>query len=244
MVRKKAEAPECKTCPAYKNSIFCHLGDDQVQSLTEEKGHSFYKKGQNVFLQGNYPHGVFCIQSGKVKLHNLGEEGKEQILRFYGPGNIIGYRAIVSGENYFSNATAIEDSQICFIAKSTFLKYVTENPVFAMFVMNQLALDLKMAEGNIVSMAHKHVRERMAEALLRLCDFYGMEEDNSTINASLSRQELGSIAGTSAESAIRIIHEFQEMQIIRLNGKKIMIIDFEKLEKLANPFKKFFKHKS
>lgn len=241
MVRKKAETPECKTCPAYKNSIFCHLGEEEVNALTVEKGYSFYKKGQNVFLQGNYPHGVFCIQSGKVKLYNLGEEGKEQILRFYGPGNIIGYRAIVSGENYFSNATAIEDSKICFISKSTFLKYLSDNPTFAMFVLNQLALDLKMAEQNIVSMAHKHVRERMAEALIRLCDFYGMDEDNITVNATLSRQELGSIAGTSAESAIRIIHEFQEMKIIRLNGKKIIILDFDKLERLANPFKKFIK---
>ncbi|MBX7093741.1 MAG: Crp/Fnr family transcriptional regulator [Flavobacteriales bacterium] len=236
---KFGEIPECQNCAVQKSSLFCHLDREEIAQISDEKGFSIYKKGQSVFLQGNQPHGIFCIQEGKVKIHNIGEDGKEQILRFYGPGSVIGYRAVLSGENYFSNATVIEESRICFISKTLFLKNLKENASFAMFILNLLAHDLKVAESTIVSMAHKQVRERLAESLLRLRDFYGLESDNATINATLSRGELGSLAGTSAESTIRIIHELQEMNIIRLNGKKIVIIDAKKLDRIANPFHRY-----
>jgi CRP/FNR family transcriptional regulator len=85
-------------------------------------------------------------------------------------------------------------------------------------------------------MAQKHVRERIAEAILLLKECYGVTADGKTINSNLTRKEIANIAGTTTETSIRILSEFQKDKIISLNGKDITIINEEKLFKTANIF--------
>ena len=100
--------------------------------------------------------------------------------------------------------------------------------------MNMLAHDLKTAEENTINMVQKPVRERVAQTVLILKEFYGFEPDNATINISLKRDELASIAGTSRETAIRLLVEFCDDEIIMMTGRKIKIQNLEKLTKIAN----------
>lgn len=234
----KNTIPECSMCEhkISGESLFCCLNFDELESVSDKKRSMFFKKGQIIFSEGNQPHGLYCIHRGKVKVHKLGEEGKDQIVRFAKETQLIGYRAILSGDSYYASATALENTEVCYIPKSTIIELIKSNHNFSLSVINLLSNDLKNAEEKVTHMAQKHVRERIAEAILLLKESYGFMEDGETIDSTLTRKEIANIAGTTTETSIRILSEFQKDKIIELDGKKIKIADLNRLVKTANIF--------
>lgn len=224
----------CSTCGARGKSIFCELNCDEVTDLNHSKDTNTYKKGQVIFNEGARPRGLFCVSSGKVKVSKLGDEGKEHILHLAKPGDVMGYRAILSGDTYSCSATALEDSTICFIPRSHFFGMVESNGALSMQVIRLLSEELKTAEKNITDLAQKPVRERLAEALLFLKETYGFEADGKTINVKMTREELANVVGTATESAIRLLSEFNKDKLIELDGKKIRILNMPALVRTAN----------
>lgn len=238
MTFNKNQIPPCTTCQnkLMGNSIFCCLSNDELETLSQGKRNMTFKKGQVIFSEGNQPHGIYCIYSGKVKIHKLGDEGKEQIVRLANSSDMIGYRSVLNSDKYFASATAIEDTEVCFIAKSQIIELIKTNPNFSLSLINLLSENLKKAEEKITNMAQKHVRERIAEAILLLYKAYGLKDDEQIINCSLTRKEIANIAGTTTETSIRILSEFHKDNIIELNGKDIKILDLKKLTRTANVF--------
>jgi len=230
----KFEAPSCETCRARLSNVFCTLSDEQLSELAVDKTCNLYKKGQIVFFEGNRPAGLYCVSKGKVKIYQIGIEGKEQIIRLAKDGDLLGYRALISGEIYSGSASVLEDSVICFIPKKTFFDLLQLNSELSTRMMKLLSQDLRMAEVRITGLAQKPVRERLAETLLMLREFYGLENDGQTIRAILSREDISNIVGTATETAIRMMSEFKHENIIDLEGKRIKILDHDNLIRAAN----------
>lgn len=228
-----AHIPGCEECTTRSGSLFCNVDLPELEKLSAEKSANVYKKGQTIFYEDRQPHGVYCIYSGKVKIHKYGENGQEQIVRFARPGNLIGYRALLHGDVYSASATALETTEICYFPKQAFIELLRMNSDFSLLTIRQLASDLRVAEHMLTSMAHKYVDERMAEALILLKECYGFETGSTRINATLSRKELANLTGTTTETAIRIISDFRDKNLVRLEGKRIELTDLERLYKLA-----------
>jgi CRP-like cAMP-binding protein len=224
----------CSTCTARMHSVFSVIEPENTKELNEHKSCTTYKKGQVIFSQNGLPMGLFCVNSGKIKLSTTGPDGKEQILRLVKGGDILGYRALISNDRYHCNAIALEDCSICIVDKPYFLKLALENQKMCIAIFKKISDDLKKAEEHIVSLSQKNVRERMAEALLFFKATYGYEPDNQTLAVQLSREEIADFVGTSTESAIRLLSEFNNDKIIELVGKKIKIVNPDKLTKTAN----------
>lgn len=233
-MRKGNTIVDCKNCASRLNSIFCSLEEDEIESLNHNKGCFSYKKGQIIFSQGTMPHGLFVIYSGKIKLYQLAENGREQIVRMAKAGDVIGYRALLSSERYTSSAETIEESNICFLPKDLFFTMMNKNLSITTKLMQLLTSDLKSAEHRITDFAQKPVRERLAEAILFLKETYGYEGDNKTINVILTREELANIVGTATETAIRLLSDLKNEELIEFVGKKIKIKNLKKLLETAN----------
>ena len=101
-----------------------------------------------------------------------------------------------------------------------------------MAVMKTICGDLKDADDHMVSLAQKNVKERLAETLLYLEENFGTNEDN-TLRIQLSREELAGMIGTATESCIRLLSEFNKSGYIDLVGKKIVILDKNKLKRIS-----------
>ncbi len=97
-------------------------------------------------------------------------------------------------------------------------------------------MELKTAENRLADMAQKPVRERLAETLLILKEFFGLEADGITLDISLTREDLAHIVGTATETVIRFLSEFKHENLIDIKGRKIRIINALKLSKIANIF--------
>lgn len=193
-----------------------------------------FKKGQIIFSEGGHPLGLFCVNDGKVKLEHSGIDGKEQIVRMAKGGDVLGYRALLSSERYNASAVALDDTEICFIPKDAFFNVLKNNPQLSLEIIKMLSTELRKAEQTITDIAQKPVRERMAEALLFLKETYGFEADNATIDVVLSREDIANLVGTATETAIRLLSEFKKDGIVESVGKKIKILDNNKLVKTAN----------
>ncbi|MCU7693818.1 Crp/Fnr family transcriptional regulator [Haoranjiania flava] len=224
----------CINCIPQQSTIFSGLTEEELIAMNEHKSCTSYKKGQVIFSEHGIPFGLFCVSEGKIKISSTGYDGKEQILRFAKSGDIFGYRALISQDRYHCSAIAMEDSAICVIDKSFFLNLFYTNAALCRSVFKKISEDLKKAENIIVSLSQKNVRERLAESLLFFIATYGYEADGATLNVLFSREEIAGFVGTSTESVIRLLSEFNSDKIVELVGKKIKVVNLDKLTKTAN----------
>jgi len=169
-----------------------------------------------------------------VKLSHSGDDGREQIIRLVKAGDIMGYKALLSGERYTATAIALEDVQVCFIPKDLFLAVLQKDAALSFEMMRILSSELRKAELKITHLAQKPVRERLAETLLFIHETYGLESDGQTLNVRLSREEIANLVGTATESAIRLLSEFRKEGMIELEGKKIRLLNMNSIIKTAN----------
>ncbi len=234
-MKKKIEFPTCEMCGSRHKSVFCGLSKDEVNELNNEKGCNFYEKGKIIFHEGNRLNGIYCINKGKIKLFQLGAEGKEQIIRFAKEGDIIGYRALLSEEQLSASAASLDDSVICFIPRDKVFNMIAENPNFNFKMLKILSHELGEAAKIITDLAQKPVRERLAETLLILKETFDLNEDR-VIQVKLSREEIANIVGTATESVIRLLSEFKKEKLISLEGREIKLINIPALTRTANIF--------
>ena len=220
----KTNSPKTHFC------LFSELSREQIASLKLQEVDKIFKKGECLFQEGGYPKALYVVYKGIIKIHKYGVNGKEQITRLASAGDIIGYRSILNNESYSASATAVEETRLFKIPSEAFFNLLKENSDFSLKVLQMLAGDLRLAEKQIIDMAQKSVREKIAEALLLLSSKFGVNEHTYAINSVLTRKEIGDIAGVTTESAIRTISEFNKESIIEIDGKRILIRDVSKLE--------------
>ncbi|MEZ5027037.1 MAG: Crp/Fnr family transcriptional regulator [Chitinophagales bacterium] len=227
------ESDDCKHCSVRFQSVFCKTENDKIEEIDAAKICSVFKKGEIIFKEGSFASGVYCINKGKIKVSMVGDEGKEQIVRLAKQGDIIGYKALISGDKYSASATTLEDSNVCFIPREIFINILQKDANLSFEMMKILSNELRNAEVKITNLAQKPVRERLAETILFLKETYGIDEHNN-INIALTREDIANLVGTATETTIRLLSEFKKDNIIELTGKKIRIINNQKLVKTAN----------
>jgi CRP/FNR family transcriptional regulator len=200
----------CQQCAQRFNSVFCKAREEHIEVINDKKVCNIYKKGQQLFNEGAYPLGVFCINDGKVKLSHHGDDGKEHIIRLLKGGDVLGYRALLSGDRYSASAIALEDTQVCFIPKDVFVNVLQHDAGMAFEMMKVLSDELHRSEIKLTHLAQKPIRERLAETLLFIKETYGFEADGITLAVKLSREEIANLVGTATESTIRLLSEFKK----------------------------------
>ncbi|MDO8643942.1 MAG: Crp/Fnr family transcriptional regulator [bacterium] len=223
---EKPTRPECEKCSSHLLGVLGHLKKDSLHECSQHKTTNLYKKGQVIFYSGNQAYGLYCVSSGRVKLFKTGIDGRQQIIRISGPGDILGYRSLFSGEPYSATAEALEDAEICCIDKQAFFSILSKSPPMAMDVIRKLSKELRQAEDLATSIAQKSVRERMAELLLILKETYGKQTKKGvTIELKLSREEMAEMIGVTQETAIRLLSEFKKDKMIEVKEREITILD-------------------
>lgn len=226
----------CVECNIRFKSIFCELNSSELLELNSAKKNIVYKKGESVFQEGSYPRGLYCVNKGKIKITQIGIDGKEQIVHLAKNSDVMGYRAILSGDKYSCSGFAMEDSLLCFIPKNVFFSLVENNSKVAFQVINLFSKELKEAENKITNISQRPVKERIAQSLLLLKESYGFEKDGCTIDIVITREEMANISGTTRETAIRALFELKKDKIIDLFGKKIKMLNHKALLRAANVF--------
>lgn len=192
-----------------------------------------FKRNELIYCENEEPKDMMCLLKGKVKIFKEGVGGRSQIIRMIKPIQYFGYRAYFAQEKYLTNASAFEASTVCMIPLTVVEKLLVSNTNLALFFIRQLSIDLGIADERTVNLTQKHIRGRLAESLLFLKDSYGLEEDGATLSIYLSREDLANLSNMTTSNAIRTLSAFVSEHIIALDGRKIKLIDEERLRKIS-----------
>ncbi|MGQ9620949.1 MAG: Crp/Fnr family transcriptional regulator [Bacteroidales bacterium] len=236
MNQQYQSVPFCDKCALSINAIFRHLTKDEADKINFIKDFRTFKKGTILYNEGSRISGFYCINKGIIKVYKTGPDGKEQIIRFAKPGDIIAYRSVLSNELACTTAKVLEECNACFIPSDVLPQLVKTNPNFALELVKLICQELGEANSYITDIAQKTVRERLAEVLLKLSIDFGIDE-NKFLRISLTREELANIVGTATESVIRLLSEFKSDKLIELSGRKIIILNIKGLKKISHYFR-------
>lgn len=224
----------CEICANQQCFLFKHCAPEWHHQLTAKKTCVRYKKNQQIIREGEYVDGIYFIQSGKVKVYKE-THYRGQIIRLATGGDILGHRVLGENKRYPISASTIEDSLICFIEQDTLFRLMKDNAMLSIRMMMYYADELKKTETRLRNMAIMTVRERVADALLMVQKTFG-SDNGSILDVDFSRKDIAEIAGTYAEQVSRYITEFKNEKILDLDGKKIILLQPDKLREIIEQY--------
>ena len=216
-------------------SILADLPERDLQILMARRLEQAYKKGEIIFKEDAYPSGIFYLVSGKAKKYKMNKDGREQIIYIANTGELLGYHAILSGDNYPDSAAVMEDSLIVFIPKEDFLEAIRQSDVLNRRLLKTLSHEFVVLTNSLTMFAQKSVRERLALQLVVVREKYKVDfEPGQPVEINMSRDDLSSLVGTARENVVRALSEFKSEGILETRGRKIIVLDIKRLIKAAN----------
>ena len=208
-------------------------GKDTLQSFTEGRNTNTYKRKQPVYSEGNHPHGLFFVMSGKVKTYKANENGKELVTDLFNAGDFLGHIALLQGSVYRDTAEALEDTELAIIPKEDFMELIYNNAAITQKFIQMLAGNVADKESKLLGLAYNSLRKKVADAILLLQKKYDNNK-HEIFRIDISRENLATIAGTATESLIRTLGDFRDEKLIDIKEGAIIIINQKKLENLLN----------
>lgn len=215
-----------------KNFISDATALDKMLEIDGSQNQVHYKKKEDIFHNGEIPHQLYFVVSGKVKTQKMSIDGKELITEIYSKGDFFGFEAILSEGRYTDHAKAFEDSTLITIPKNDFFQLIYSNKQIAKKFIEMLSKKIVQKEEDLLVLAYSSVRQRTAESLIAIHKkFNPNNEEDYPIK--ISREELSNIIGTATETVIRVVSEFKEDGLVELKAGKIIIKSIPKMEQVS-----------
>ena len=207
------------------DTLWSPLTDEQRQLLADHIDIRHYKKHDIIYHEGDKPQHLFCLLKGRVKIYKLGVGGRQQIVHMPPLKGFFGYSDGFVADRYTTEAAAVEAVTLCAIPLSVIKHLILHNNTIAVFFIRQLANLLGFTTENMVSLTQKHLRGRLADALLHLKEYHGTEDNGQTLATSLIREDLANLSNMTTSNAIRTLSAFADEGLISIEGRKISIMD-------------------
>lgn len=215
------------------SDIWSVLSGDEKRMITDNFELHRFKKNQIIYAERETPEYLYVLVNGRAKLYKDGAGGRQQILRLISPVQYFGYRAYFAGEPYVHTAAAMESSDIGLVPLDLLRNMIETNRDVMWFFIHELARNLGSADNRTVSLTQKHIRGRLAEALMELRKQYGYEEDGVTLRMYMSREDLANLCNMTTSNAIRTLTAFVNEHLIVVDGRQIKLIDENKISKIS-----------
>lgn len=225
----------CTNCTTKKEGFFCSLSPAITSIINSNKKTKKFKKGEIIYLEGQVGEGIYCIQTGKIKMVRKDGNGKDAIINIQGHGELVGHLHLFQSDHYIATATAIEDCQACFIERAVITKAIEDHSELAIHFIKHLSQELSNYDFKLTSFVSKNVKSRLADLLLQMGIKFGTQlHEGLRIDVKLTREELASIIGTVNETVTRFMTEFKDCGYIMEKEKTLYILQPGKLKEIAN----------
>ena len=210
--------------------LFKGLPEKQLKEIEQIAVDRHFNKREVIFLEGDDGNGFFLVAEGLVKIFKVSSEGKEQILHILGPGEPFGEVPVFSGQQFPASAETIIESHLLFFPRTAFVNLISANPSLALNMLAVLSMRLRQFTVQVENLSLKEVPGRLAAYLVYLADEEG-KEDAVTLN--ISKGQLASLLGTIPETLSRIFTRMTELNLIKMDGRNIKLLNRSGLEELA-----------
>ncbi len=213
--------------------FFSCLEMNDLERVNEKFDVTPFTAGDTIYRQGESAALLRVVVSGSIKLIRRTSDGKEILLDMLKPGEHFGSLSQLGDNRYNETATAQSDSCVMAIGSREFRSLLMQFPEVAVSVLSIVTDKLNHAREKIRHLTTLSVEKRIVHILLTLCDKFGEESRHGMLlQVPLSRKDLADMAGTSTETASRIMSKLQQDEIIESGRQWVAIKDREKLSDL------------
>ena len=206
--------------------LFEGLPPQQIEDLAAIAVEKTFQRGENIFFEGDKGIGFYMVGEGRVKIFKVSFAGKEHILHIFGQGEPFGEVPVFHGQPFPATAEALVKTRTLFFPRDRFVLLVEANPSLALNMLAVLAQRLRRFASQIESLSLKEIPARLAGYLLYLSQEQGESDE---VELDISKGQLASLLGTIPETLSRIFAKMSDAGLIQVNGRKISLLDRQRL---------------
>jgi CRP/FNR family transcriptional regulator len=201
------------------------LDDGEIDAVSNIARIKKIRKGEIIFIEGDPADGFFILLTGKVRVYKASPEGKEYTIHQIMPGQIFAEAAIFKGTHFPANCAALEDSMVAFFPKDAFVQLIKNSPQISLKIIGSMSAFLREFNQKVEELSLKEISARLASFILTESE----RKKSSVIDLDMSKAELARRLGTIGETLSRNLKKLKELGAVDVNGKKISILDRDRL---------------
>ena len=225
---------QCESCVVRTQGAICDLPEELLDEFRASSVAAIYKPRQVVFSEGSPALGLYMVCCGAVKLYQSDRFGRDHILEVAGPGSILGELPSNGDQILSVTAETVTESQLCFLPRQYLVAFLEKYPTGGIRLVAALSRELAAARRKVRDLALKGAESRLATLLVEWARAQGELAPGTRLQVGYTRRSLGEMVGVSTETAIRLLGKLRSRKIIRSVQRDIVIVDVEKLLRLAN----------
>jgi CRP/FNR family cyclic AMP-dependent transcriptional regulator len=207
------------------------LSEATANSLRAISAVARYPRGAVLHCEGHPCRGVFVVRGGCAKLStSSSSDGETIILKFSGPGETIGLPETMTGKPYEARAEVTEPSEIHFIERAIFLRFLSQNGDAAVQISREIGTLCHTLMGNVKELAlRRSAKKRLARFLLRWCAARSGGDGYPAAQFTLTHEEIGQAIGSSRETVTRLLSDFKKNRLIHFRDSSLVIVNAPEL---------------
>ncbi|MGH2954286.1 MAG: Crp/Fnr family transcriptional regulator [Solirubrobacterales bacterium] len=203
------------------------LGPADREALDARAGRRRFRRGARLIGEGRRGDEVFVLLDGRVKISGTTRDGREVILRFAGPGELLGELAVLDDEPRASSVEAIDPVEALALSAGDFRALLERNPGFAIALLRTLARRFRGSDAARIEFAASQTLGRVAARLLELVERYGEPAGDGAVAIALplSQEELAGWTASSREAVAKALATLRDLDLVVTERRRITVLD-------------------
>ena len=214
--------------------FWAKLSSSDARALQERSVRRTFVRGQALFYEGQVADRILILRAGRVKITSTIASGREVILAFLGPGELLGELAAIDGHPRSASVVALELVEALALTLDDFNAFLFQHPSAGLSLLQVLSRRLREADAKRIEFAARDTLGRVAARLLELCDRFGEQQGQQIeVALPLSQEELAGWAGASLESVARALQTMRALRWVETRRRNIRVLDIAALRRAA-----------
>ena len=214
-------------------ALFEGISEDERRALLRISLTKQLARNSTLFAEGERAEGFYLILSGRVKVFKVSPDGKEHILHIFGPGEPVGEVPVFSGREFPAFAETLKQSDLLYFPRSRFLDLASRQPQILLNMLATLSMRLRRFTQKIEQLSLKEVASRLSEVLLEMAGESSAATRKEAVDLRTTKGQLASQIGTTPETLSRTFRKMTRLGLIRVERKRVELLDRQGLERLA-----------
>ena len=204
--------------------LFRGLPRQALDDIRERSSRRRFAAGEVVFRQDDPASNLFIVVAGQLRVAQTTADGQQVIIRYIGPGDLVGYSVLSSRERYANAAAAVEDTHVLGWSASSVRQLMGAHPAIALNALAIIGARYQELQDRLRQHATENVERRIAHAVLQLAKQAGRRTAQGLeIAFPVSRQDLAEMAGTTLHTVSRTMSAWEERKLVLSQRRRVVV---------------------